>query len=764
VRRAHEIDSSDPATADLLVAYLLEALEKDYEGFADDLPLLERLVNTAQQGWRLAQIQAEGLMRQGNVAGAARIYLRLAAEDEHLPQRIALTPRWSAPRHRWIRGQLGDLRRAASLDDQRKIDSLVAPYEAELGDNPSIGQLQRHLDYFADLGRGPQLQHLLARKLLDLGGSLRSELLLLELTTSDDERTAAAAHAALAELLHDEGRSHAARQHDQKLKTAYATVVCLRGLTGREVAARHATRDRPAPAKRWAYGAVPHRIRPLLRTRSGRNPPDRYQGIRFEGAADPVLDGYRCFIDQQRRQLAQGTVILQDPLGRDEITVPLLLNESGIGAPNLRGRRCHAVARGGLVVVSLGDYVVAIDGLSRATDGNRRLLWAASLSDGIGDSPLAAIRTNNRPASQVAQIGQSGRWFAVDEQGMPEGVLGPVTPHGVAYQAGGRLVSVDPVGGRINWVREDLPSGCLLFGDDERLFAIPPGGATAIVLRTLDGKRLGTRAIPPIDEHLGTSGRSILCWRKGVADRSAGEGVVRELVRYDADAGRPVWTRKFPPAAKCALVESAAVGVVDPSGRFQLVDVEGGHDLVDQPIRKEPRLADFHVLLARDAVFLITNEAPGAARAGLLVYPVLDTDFPIVTGHIYRFDRHSGEPCWPVPAKVRRQGLALWQPRDLPVLAFASQANRDERGSVELLCLDRADGRAVFHATDLKRTYGRCRLLADEGDSLSILLTSQIVTLRMTSQPISPAPPFDQDLEVARPTVRRGLFKILQGL
>ena len=133
------------------------------------------------------------------------------------------------------------------------------------------------------------------------------------------------------------------------------------------------------------------------------------------------------------------------------------------------------------MVASFGKYVMAIDALAASGDADQRVLWSAAITDGLVESPYANIYRRSRGASSFAQFGQSGRWFATDDKGLPIGVLGPITQHGIAFQTGGRLKCVDPLTGRTNWERDDLPAGFRAISTTSTQDADESGQTTHIV-------------------------------------------------------------------------------------------------------------------------------------------------------------------------------------------------------------------------------------------------------------------------------------------
>ncbi len=57
-------------------------------------------------------------------------------------------------------------------------------------------------------------------------------------------------------------------------------------------------------------------------------------------------------------------------------------------------------------------------------------------------------------------------------------------------------MAVDPLSGDPLWVRQDIPPGSEVFGDEQYLFVLSPGSDEASVYRATDGQLLGTRKVP----------------------------------------------------------------------------------------------------------------------------------------------------------------------------------------------------------------------------------------------------------------------------
>ncbi|MBN1854358.1 MAG: PQQ-binding-like beta-propeller repeat protein [Pirellulales bacterium] len=768
IHRAYEINPRDLVAKDLLVNYLLLALEQDYMVYRDRLSFLNRLISDPEQHWHMERIQAEALHNSGDLLGAVRAYLRLAEQDNQSEPGYITSKHAFTPQSRWICGQLADIWQKANTRERRAIQQLIQPAENLLETNPTIAGLRSYLSYFDGLPSSDRWKLVLAEKLMEAGIFMEGQLLLHDLVESPDESTQGQAVAMLAELFHTARRHRAALWYDRLLVQRYANVICRHGKTGRQIVSDHANRFRGSgPEREWSNGIVEHQITSNQASRSQ----SRLQHVRIEGRTDPSLIGRQLFIDPDRQRSIRGSIVIQDELGNNEFSVALDLEASGRFLRDVHGSRCHAVYRGGLCIVSVGDYVLAIDALADDTSMDQHLMWDTRITPEWIDPVLPSVFNPEPTNPGLEAFGPNGRTFSTGQDGLPIGILGPVTRHGVAFQAEGRLQCVDPLTGRLIWSRKDIPSGCLLFGDAQYLFALPPKSNEAIVLRMIDGKRLGFREVPPVQEHLATQGRAILCWREGtdreepVSERSQ----FMELVLFDPWNGGVIWTHAFRAASQVWLADNEAAGIVDPEGQFQLIDIKDGSRLVAQRIEQEPSLDAIYVLLSSGSVFLVTSSNRTHPSNALTVAPILDHEYPIVTGRIYAFDRATGESIWPCPAEVRQQGLVLWQPRELPVLPFIRTIpgrNRNSKPFTSVLCLDKSSGRSIFRRDDLNQTTNHFAIFAKEEDPSEVTMTllTQRVELIWTNEPRPPEPPFMEDVQAGRPrSGSRGLLRMILG-
>jgi hypothetical protein len=213
---------------------------------------------------------------------------------------------------------------------------------------------------------------------------------------------------------------------------------------------------------------------------------------------------------------------------------------------------------------------------------------------------------------------------------------------------------------------------------------------------------------------------------------------------------------------------------MDRMGRFELMDIASGDVMLSQSLQAEPTLGRIFVLRSEERIVLVTDQLsrrPAAAIAGTVSISSIDElDFPIVTGRVYVFNRATGKPLLPVPAEVDRQGFALHQPVELPVLGFVCQTRESGTqgtpNNISLLVLNKATGGTIERADIPDATTMRFRMYPDAQNAnvLNIDMANHRVRLKFTDEAAAPEPPADSDVEGTRkkPGVR-GVWGIFSG-
>ena len=749
-RRSFDLAPSS-LTRELLVQSLLKALRKDFTANQDAARQLESLIDQPEQRVMLLRLIAEGLQKAYQRLEAFEIYLKLVDMQTDEDKLFEINSHLSVRRDRWIQTQLVSLRSSATAEERTFMDREIQSRRAALGRSATVSELRRFLAHFSGNPAADEVRRSLAENLLENESPLECEALLLQLEHATDGEHRRAATAMMAKLLHGTGPPEHAAVYYRRLAGELSETVCLAGQTGKEIFASlpedDLVRKLIGGHKDWPSGEVKvskldtqsilHRSRNLINI--------------------PVRDDRRSFFDNTSVSLDQtsGIIVGYDGYGKKQFQAPLRrpYRSQRINRVNSNTNYYYGVARGHLLLMSLGDRVFAFDTLRNTGTEWDKVLWDEDLIERI-----PGIRGNRQisPKSN-AVVGGRPRYRAMDMKGRTVGILGPITKHGVTFQSQGDLECVDPLTGTLLWVRRGIPQGSDLFGDDEVLLVAPPGASEAQVFRARDGSLLGKCDVPPESERMATLGRRVL---QAIASRGK-----FELKLIDPWEKSEIWTRSFNASRKTRMLEGNVMGVMETSGRFVLLSLIDGRTLVDEQLEAEPKLKDIYLMRDSDRYFLITNRSVTRNARNVLSVPRRSGD-PVVNGHVYAFDRRTFKLLWPAPATVLQRVLVATQPSELPVLTFVQQIRRVRTGRqpqtrTTMLCLDKRTGRNSYEADNLKVAGGLYRLLGNPDDgTVSLITSTSTVKLKFTDDPISPEPPHQDHLEGSGGQRKRGIFGI----
>lgn len=766
LRRSLEL-AAEPRTRDLLRDALFEGLRDDFAAHRGLTPEIERLIDAPADRATYLRLMAAGHQSVQDYGAALEGYLALAGVDDLKGQTERLSKALSVRRDRWLQAQLAGLREAAPDDFRTQIDQAVEARRQAAIEAGTPEALQRFLDAYGNQPAAAAARKELIARLARAGRLLEAELLLREQERSADPGAAAAAVAETAEMLRASGKAADAAVYYRRLAGELADVSCREGKTGRQIV--HALPPESDVAKllgdasAWPVGRVE------LAKSQAPPPQTSFHGrfvLSFDNSPEPFFSDTTVLFDQNRRML-----LGYDAYGR-ELWKPLAMTRAGVN-PNVFFAYNRGLSRvnvqGHLMVLSMGFMIQAFDMLGGPGAEGPKLLWTQDLTDsGLAD-PSNPFGMGGIQLFQLRQM-QLARY-----QRGPNTGLGPVTERFVCFQRLRHVTAVDAVTGEVLWVRSDVPPGSDLFGDEERIFAVPPGKPYALVLRALDGQMLGKRdlprvlrrearpvpadpnvpALPAADEDgeeavevfpfqqfcIGTIGRNLLIWRP------EGDKFLLEL--FDVWEQKNVWgPHAFDSSAKYARAGQEAVGVMESSGWFTLIALADGRQLVREQLEPEPSLQGIYLLRLRGQYFLVAH-CPN--RPGVPVQPsqpLPGTQFgPVASGRVYGFSP-EGAKLWKAPVEVEQQQLLLSQPSGLPVLVFASQVYERRAGGggsfhVAVLAIDKRSGRKVCDEK-FTNSSGVFELSGDpQKNTVEVVTQRDKLTMTFTGEPwpaTEPAP------------------------
>ena len=319
----------------------------------------------------------------------------------------------------------------------------------------------------------------------------------------------------------------------------------------------------------------------------------------------PYFANINLTFDQNLRELSAS-----DGLGNDLWKIPLFEDRQRRQQYNVYNSGiAHARALGHLLLFSAGGSLFAIDTLRAGEKNPPKILWSQSMADISGDQ------------ADLQQIFPQGAFAGVMQMRMMQMYnqnhdLEAATDRYVCMQRSRSLIALDPFTGATLWVRQDIPQGSVVFGDDEYVFVLPPDKPEALVLRSLDGEQAGTRRIhrpesltaiaggqpvksyPPLSDSCPIAlGRNLLFWRL--------EQNRRILEVFDPWTQKSVWPRReFSFHAQYSILGNELIGILEPKGEFVLLNLADGRPIAELNLKAQPYLAEL-TLIASDNQYLV---------------------------------------------------------------------------------------------------------------------------------------------------------------
>jgi len=729
--------SQDDYIRELLVASMLEGLRSDFAAHRTAAQEVEKLIDRPEERIAYLRLLAAGLQRQGEQSAAFDAYMKLAGEAVELDELDEIEESLVVRRDRWLGKQLASLYAAAEGAERTRIDSAIRTRLDAARGKGSADALRHFIRLYGGLPQGAEARESLLSKLTGKATLLEREALLSVLEADSDVPRSRKAVARLAALLREAGRVDQAADRYRQLLEQPTDQECLDGKTARQLVDDLPPADPVRLAlkgpKVWPVGEViTHTATPRALAIAQRQ---RNVELETRGAPSTAFRNVRVLLDTQ-----QQAIITRDALGNERFRVPLSDQLSrrayGFGAFNGSGYPVanYFNARGNLMLLFMGNQLLALDTLRGQDPASSAILWSQDMAE-----PIAGMAANQSVQTRPINVPWGPtRYAAYDASGRAVGSLGPVSLGGVYFQRVREVLCVEPLSGKTLWTRKNLPPGSDLFGDDKVLFIAPLEGGEALVLDAADGRMLGKRKVPSIEQRMATFGRRVLTWQL--------ENARPTLALVDAWDGTTIWTHSFDPGVKLWLSGQECVAVFEPNGRFAVFTLPDGRQVVDDKLQAERSLSGVYLLPSTDHFVLITKSHPRGSVDQREFYPMPGgLNMPVITGRVYCFDRHTGKRVWGEPQRIEQFALWLGQPSELPVLTFVrtsgagvSTSRRSQTTSV--LAIDKRTGRIVLQEENVGPAVPNS--FETSGDpatnTVTLSLPGRTFTFTFTDKPLPP--------------------------
>ena len=679
----------------LLVDAISQGLRTDFDGFSKLVPRARPLLEKTDQFQPAMLAWANALREHGEIRSALEVYLAVAAAEtkpgEYLPaealRRVRRDRLWAA--------QLAATYAAAEPSQRKALDELIA---AELRNPQMIAYLGWH-----KAAHRVRLQ--LARQMTGQP-SLRAELLLRQVLAGGEPEEQRAAAALLASLLRDSGEILEAAELYRFLLERWSGEVCLDGKTGRELVellpADDPLRKLVAAPHTWPAGKV--YVEALAGSRQAASASQAWVTV-VPVDASPGKTVSHALVD------SSSGLTLVDSQGRQRAKWQPERTPGMIYSPSLYPMYSQLYTVGRLVFAFVGNRLTVLQVGQDLPEGTRTL-WSRPVS-GEQQFGLGAIWVGNRGAGLFAMPASAGLPVAVSLEAV--------------WLLGDRkLTALDPISGEVLWVRDDMPAGSGLFGDQRHLVVASTDGSQAEVLDVLDGRTIARGTVPPADQRMLTLGTQVVAWE--AAQNSAMLGL------YDPLEGKYLWQRKYQSRPKAWPISQQEVAVCDEQGRLEIVALPSGRLLCAAQLDSPPHLRDLVVHKAFGQYVAIVNHGFAAATSAI------GNTIP-VEGMAYGIDAASGMLRW--SAQLSQCGFRPGGPTDIPLLVFelssvVRQGNAF-RQLTRLMCIDKRDGQVLVDREFAGRALQVYQIDSDpEGRRIEVLGQNETFRFHFTDEPHSP--------------------------
>jgi outer membrane protein assembly factor BamB len=519
------------------------------------------------------------------------------------------------------------------------------------------------------------LQSRFIARLIEEKAPLEAEWWLLRQARSSNRAESAAAWLQLAELMQRLDRPNDAASCYRRLAHDFGDQSLPGGQTYKQLLeslpAQSPVRPYLAPLEQWPKYAAAEK--PLSRNLTFTGAP-----LEISFGREPFFEHGAIELESNRREL-----LVRDGFGNERFRTELAENRRAARSVNYSSLP-WARANGHILLIQERTQILAIDTLSSDRSGASRVLWRHDLADMIADESGIMIR----PAPAAANRRVRPQWF--EQRGRPVGGIWPVGHELICLQRGQKLVGIDVLSGEIVWTRNDIPPAEEIFGGEEHLFVVAPGSNEAIVLRTIDGAKAGTRP--------NSWNERYLTYGQKVVSNASANGKMQVRV-YDVWMEEELWRGTFAGAARIEPIGSDEFAVMDSSGKLVIYSLHNAQLVVETQVEGEKALADLQVFRTADRYVVLAGRhvqySQGAAHRYAVQNPGARAQ-PVIDSRAYAFDRRTGKHLWG-PHDLPTTATLLNQPAHVPVLVFAMNVNDQSRANsarvqTKVTCLDVRNG------------------------------------------------------------------------
>ena len=727
---------------------MLDGLKKDfavYHAFRDEI---ESLLETADDWATFHRLIVNGWEAAGEYDKTLAEFRLLVdldfrhSADEGIDLDAQIGEDYSVRQHRWIRTRLLDLAKAVPAGTRTELLRWVDEKLRSQQETSGPDEIGRALRYFDGLPETRKYKETWIERLVADGRLTEAELALMQDVRPSSGDADSQTTERWVSLLVNADRPADAASLLSEIETRWPDVPFGDNQSRRQWAVDYANRHDTIRQSRlqvpWPRGLVKTSLAESERENvalaySGSYTP--FENTRGRFFADLVIEHRRHQDQQIVAKNASGQVEWRFSLSSISERERYPVNQVLTGVDSC----------GHLLILSLGNQIIALDTLAMTEDGTPTIAWHETLDQ----MDLLPQSRRNVPV----QLRNGQNWLGAQNPmaggGHTSGTTFVVGEHLVCLKRSRSCTALDPATGNVLWERSDMSAQSLVFGDDRHVLITSPQTDEAIVLRAEDGAELKSCPIPPREQRLMTLGREILCWEPHT--RQADNDPVRhEELRLclidplESDENRVVWgplsyDAKSKPRPQ--LVNHDLLAVFTPEGKFQLIRLTDGKVLIDTQIETKKSLSDIVVFPREGHYLVVANDNSSGRNPKRHVSPIGGLRSRRI-GHakVYCFDS-EGAPVWEQPTVVEDHSLPLVQPKKAPCLTFARMVRETTPGQpretgAEVLCLDTRSGAIVAEERLARASHALEIVAVPEESKVEIRMQQETLSLLFTDEPI----------------------------
>ena len=343
----------------------------------------------------------------------------------------------------------------------------------------------------------------------------------------------------------------------------------------------------------------------------------------------------------------------------------------------------EAWGTGPVLILQDGTNLLGIAPLDDHGEPRPRILWRISLLNGEAEAnlfELVGYRQHQPPPGFGVRSGE-----LLDSFLQAIAQVGVVSAQVVVYQNAGRLVAVEPATGKSLWSRKQLPSEAMITGDARHVLLFERGRSRVTVFRTLDGRAVASRDLPPGELLTWWGSRAL--FREQSADHAA-------FSLWDAVSGRLVWEQQAPLKSLGFAVDATRWGFITSEGDVTILDGQTGRPLAATKLDSVREPSQVYAAGDEMGLYLAIAHAQGEQS------PIVDDlplRHPILAGSLHAFDRRTGKALWQTDA--RQFAFPLDQPAVGPVLVLYHREKADQGNPTAIVrCLEKRTGKEIYSA------------------------------------------------------------------